>query len=148
MERRDFIKQCGVLGVSCLGLSLLMEACASTHYVQGTMKDNQRLQISKTDFIVLKNNKTSYRKYVIAKLQNADHPIVVCRFSENDFSALLLRCTHRGVELNVNGDLLTCSAHGSEFSNKGDVLQGPADQKLKSFPVTADEKNIYIQLAA
>lgn len=145
MERRDFIKQCGILGVSCFGLSLLIEACGSTHYVQG-VTNNNRLQISKSDFVVLKNDKETYRKYLIAKAVNSEHPIVIYRFSENDFSALLLRCTHRGVELNVNGDLLTCSAHGSEFSNKGEVIQGPAEQKLKSFLVTADEKNIYIQL--
>ncbi|MDO9001028.1 MAG: Rieske (2Fe-2S) protein [Bacteroidota bacterium] len=147
MERRNFIKQCGLLGASCLGLSLLFESCSSTHYIQG-IADNNRLQINKSDFILLKNDKTTFRKCIIAKLENSDYPIVVYRFSENNFSALLLRCTHQGNELNVNGDLLTCSAHGSEFSNKGDVIQGPAEQKLKSFPVTTDEKNIYIQLAA
>lgn len=147
MERKDFIKQCGVLGVACFGLSLLLEGCGSTHYVQGIL-NNQRLQINRSDFVVLKHGKTSYRKYIITKAAHPDYPIVIYRFSENDFSALLLRCTHRGVELNINGDLLTCAAHGSEFSNKGDVVQGPAEQQLKSFPVTADETNIYIQLEA
>lgn len=146
MERRNFIKRCGLLGASCLGLSMLVEGCSSTHYVQG-IANNNWLQINKSDFILLKNDKTTFRKYVIAKLENSDYPIVVYRFSENEFSALLLRCTHLGNELNVNGDLLTCSAHGSEFSNKGGIIQGPAEQKLKSFPVTNDEKNIYIQLA-
>jgi len=135
MERRNFIKQCGLLGASCLGLSLLVESCGSTHYVQA-IASNNRLQINKSDFIILKKDKTIFRKYIIAKLENSDYPIVV------------YRCTHQGNELNVNGDLLTCSAHGSEFSNQGDVIQGPAEQKLKSFSVTTDEKNIYIQLAA
>ena len=147
MERRNFIKQCGVLGASCFGLSLLMEGCSSTHFVQGTVTNNNHLQINKSEFIVLKNDATTYRKYIIARFENSDYPVVVYRFSSTDFLALLLRCTHQGVELNVNGDMLTCSAHGSEFSNKGYVVQGPAEQKLKSFSVTNDEKNIYIQLA-
>lgn len=71
---------------------------------------------------------------------------MVYRFSETDFKALLLRCTHQSYELNVSGDLISCAAHGSEFTNKGDVVQGPAEQSLKSFPITIDENNIYIQL--
>ena len=146
MKRRNFIKQCGVLSVSCFGLSSLIESCTSTHHVQGIVNNN-RLQINKSDFVVLKNGKTNYRKYIVASLANSDYPIVVYRFSENDFSALLLRCTHQSFELNINGDLLTCSAHGSEFGNKGDVIKGPAEQKLKSFLVTSDATTLYIQLA-
>lgn len=146
MERRNFIKQCGVLSISCLGLSLLTEGCTGTHYVQGTVNNN-RLQINRSDLIIVKENKTTFRKYIIVKFDGSDYPIILYRFSENNFSALLLRCTHQNNELNVNGDLLTCSAHGSEFSNKGEIVQGPAEQKLRSFPVTSDENNIYIQLS-
>ena len=125
--------------------------------------NNRRLQINKAEFSIEQKNhpvgevgKTRYRKYIIAKLppdsnnylgESANYPIVVYRFSETEFSALLLRCTHQGTELNVNGAIITCSAHGSEFGNKGEVLQGPADQRLKSLAITTDEKNIYLQLA-
>jgi cytochrome b6-f complex iron-sulfur subunit len=144
MERRNFIKQCGLVGASCVGLSFLLESCASTYYAKGTI-NNKGLQVSKTDFTI--PEKTTLRKYIIVKMDNSDFPIVVYRVSENTYSALLLRCTHQGNELSIHGDLLTCSAHGAEFNSKGDVLQGPAEQKLKSFPVTSDEKNIYIQLS-
>ena len=145
MERRNFIKQCGALGASCMGLSILLDNCTSTHYVRGVV-NNQRLQINKSDFIIVKKEKSNFRKYIIVKFDASAYPLVLYRFSETEYSALLLLCTHRNNELNVNGDLLTCPAHGSEFGNKGEIVQGPAEQKLKSFPVTFDEKNIYIQL--
>jgi Rieske Fe-S protein len=145
MERRNFIKQCGTVGFSCLGLSVLLNSCAGVHHVTG-VENNNSVQLSKSEFIVLKNDKTSFRKYIIMRVENSNFPIVIYRFSETDFKALLLRCTHQSNELNVNGDLITCSAHGSEFTNKGEVVQGPAEQSLKSFPITIDKNNIYLQL--
>lgn len=145
MERRGFIKQCGTIGFSCLGLSLLLDSCNSVHHITGKVNNNN-IQVNKSDFIIEKDAKTSFRKYVIVRVENSNFPIVVYRFSETDFKALLLRCTHQSNELNVSGDLISCSAHGSEFTNKGEVVQGPAEEPLKSFPVTIDEKNIYLQL--
>lgn len=63
------------------------------------------------------------------------------------YSAFLLRCSHQGAELTVNGDVLTCSAHGSEFGKNGEVIQGPAEQQLTAFKVQTDAQNIYIQLS-
>jgi len=145
MDRKEFLKVCGGSCLSLIGISLLSQSCKATHYAQ-TVVANNKVQVSKSDFIIIKNEETSYRKYVIAKADNFDFPIVVYRNSETSYTALLLRCTHQGIELNTNGDLITCSAHGSEFSKTGDVVTGPAEQKLKSFPVTVDEKNIYINL--
>lgn len=146
MERRNFIKQCSLAGMVCVGLPFILESCGSLHYVQGIVAD-KHIQVYKSDFLKLKEGATTYRKYIVVKFEGADYPIIVYRNSETEYTALLLSCTHQGNELNVNGDILTCTAHGSEFSNKGEVLQGPAEQKLKSFPVTSDEKNIYIQLS-
>jgi len=145
MDRKEFLKVCGGSCLGLLGLSVLLDSCKSGQYVQGTVANNL-LQINKGDFVVLKNDKTTYRRSIITKPENFNYPIVVYRFSETQYSALLLSCTHQSSELTMNGDILTCSAHGSEFSNKGEVLQGPAEQKLKSFNVTTDDKNIYIQL--
>lgn len=144
MERRNFIKKCGLAGVVCFSLPLILESCGSIYYAQGILKD-KLVQISKSDFIKLKDGTTTYRKYIVVKFEGADYPIIVYRYSETAYTALLLSCSHQSNELNVNGDILTCAAHGSEFSNKGEVLQGPAEERLKSFFVTSDEKNIYIK---
>lgn len=145
MERRDFIKQCGVMGLSCIGISASLDSCTGGHHVTGVINNNT-ISVSRSEFIHTKGERAGLRKYIIVRAENVNYPIVVYRFSETDFKALLLRCTHQSYELNVSGDLISCSAHGSEFTNKGDVVQGPAEQALQSFPIKMDEKNIYIQL--
>jgi Rieske Fe-S protein len=59
-----------------------------------------------------------------------------------------MRCTHQGTELQVFGDKLQCPAHGSEFNNSGAVQNGPADIKLRTFPVTLDNHQLKISLKA
>lgn len=145
MNRKDFIKTCGGACLGVIGLGLLVESCKPMQYAQSTIVNN-KLQINKSNFIITKEDKISYRRSVIVKSENLDFPIVVYRFSETEYSALLLKCSHQGSELSANGDILTCASHGSEFSNKGIPLQGPADQNLQSFKVTTDETNIFIQL--
>ena len=145
MNRKEFIKTCGF---TCLGLMgiRLTQACKPSKQVQSSLNNNQ-LQINKKEFELLKGNKLNYRKSVVTKPENSDYPIVIYRFSETDYRAFLLRCTHQNNELNLNGDIMTCSAHGSEFTNRGEVLQGPAEQPLLAFKVTKDETNIYIHLS-
>ncbi len=145
MNRKEFLKVCGGSCLGLIGISLMNQSCAGTHYVQ-SVANNNLLPVSKTEFIEIKKNKTEFRKYIVVKSDKIEQSIIVYRKADNSYDALLLRCTHQGIELNVNGDILTCSAHGSEFDNKGEVIQGPADQKLKNFAVSSDEKNIYIQL--
>ncbi len=58
-----------------------------------------------------------------------------------------MKCTHRGCELNVGGGIYSCPCHGSEFDNKGNLLEGPADQDLKTFKTSINNENIYIDLS-
>jgi Rieske Fe-S protein len=145
MNRKEFLKlSCGAC-LSLAGLSMLLEGCGGVHYVQGTSIDS-RLRLAKSDFVVIKKEETTYRRYVVTGTDTLDYPIVVYRLSDVDYIALLLRCSHQGTELNVHGDLLVCPAHGSEFNDKGEVVQGPAERNLRAFPVTADQNYVYIQL--
>lgn len=144
MDRKQFLKMCGgaCLGVSAFALGL--QGCTAV-YVTGTVTDN-KLQLRKSDFQKTKNGKTTLLRYVLVKPDAEGFPVIVYRNADATYTALLLRCTHQGSELTVNGDLLTCTAHGSEFSRTGEVIQGPADQHLQRYAVTTDETNIYIQL--
>jgi Rieske Fe-S protein len=74
-------------------------------------------------------------------------PIVVYRLNATEYSALLMKCTHQGQELNANGDQLSCPAHGSEFDNRGRVLEGPAEAPLTSYKTRIENGQIYIQMA-
>lgn len=144
MERRNFIKKCGVIGASCLGVSLVLSSCEGLHSISSTF-ENGEVKVNKSEFELIKNGKITYRKYIFLRMESGLYPIVIYRFSDTEYKALLLRCTHQFVELNVNGNIITCPAHGSEFSDRGVVLQGPAGQSLKEFSVKMDENTIYIQ---
>ena len=146
MDRKEFIKTCGYTCLGLIGFSAVLESCSSVKHIQVENESN-RLRIARSEFIDIKKNRTGSRRYVIVKTSALNFPIVLYRFSDDDFLALLLQCTHQGAELNVSGDLISCSAHGSEFSNKGEVIQGPADQRLKQYKVTSDAENIYIYLS-
>lgn len=144
MDRKEFIKACGYSCLGVLGISLL-DACKPVKYIQSA-NENNRLKVARSEFIEVKKDKTQTRRYVFVKTSTLDFPIVLYRFTENDFSALLLQCPHQGAELNVHGDLISCSAHGSEFNNKGEIVQGPAEQSLRKYKVISDNENIYIYL--
>lgn len=77
-----------------------------------------------------------------------EFPIYLYRFSDNEYTALLMKCTHQGNELQASGNHLHCSVHGSEFNNKGVVAQGPAERNLRSFKVSFDNEKIFIDLRA
>jgi Rieske Fe-S protein len=143
MDRKDFLKVCGGACLGVIGLSAILQSCKTSEIIQGTLI-NQKVQIDKTEF--LKENKKSFRRNIIVKPSDWNFPLVVYRKNDKEYTALLLKCTHQGNELNVSGDLLTCSAHGSEFSNTGEVIQGPAETKLKEYKVITDEKYIYIEI--
>lgn len=144
MDRKEFIQICGT---ACLtAFSLLLSGCTkATYFAQSKLVQNN-IVIKKTEFLILEKEKNKTRKYVLVKLEKSEFPIIVYRFSEKEYTALLMRCTHKGCELHPQGSYLVCPCHGSEFDNKGVVQNPPAEQNLKIFKTTLDDENIYIQL--
>ncbi len=131
--------------MACVGggmLMALLEACGSTKQVEGT--------ISQADLIVpvssFAKGNGGFKKYVVVQHEKLKYPICVYRFNDKDYSALLMRCTHQGTELQVFGDKLECPAHGSGFSNRGVVQNGPADTNLRTFPIVLHQDQLYISL--
>ncbi|MEO5561984.1 MAG: Rieske (2Fe-2S) protein [Chitinophagaceae bacterium] len=146
MQRKEFIKQCGFACLGTAGLSVLVQSCTGTKQITGSITNNQ-LQVPLSSFIVRGNNREKqYKRYVVVSNDQLNYPLVIYRDAENQYTALLLRCSHQYNELNVSGELLSCPAHGSEFDSKGKVVSGPADEPLRSFAVTNDNQNLYIQL--
>ena len=125
----------------------VLSGCQSTHYTSGTFEPNG-LSVAKSEFSYLKKDQPMTRQYIIVTSDQLEFPIYLFRFSDNEYSALWMKCTHQGNELRASGDHLHCSAHGSEFNNKGVVAQGPAEENLRSFKVTADNEKIFIDLRA
>lgn len=147
MDRRKFIKNSCTACLSATIVAGVVSSCASTRYISGAL-DKDGLRVDTNEFISQQNGKSTYRSFIIVRNEALQYPICVYRFSENEYSALWMRCTHQGTELQASGDYLQCTAHGSEFDNKGTVKNGPADRNLRNFPVTVSNKQLFIDLRA
>ena len=145
MTRRNFISN---TCVACLGgaaLSNLLSGCASTHYVTGQL-ESTGIAVPVSEFEYIKKKVKNYRQFIIVHHDRLEFPIYLFRTSETDFHALLMKCMHQGSELNASGDYLYCSSHGSEYDKNGNVTHGPAEKKLRTFPVSVQNEKIIIQL--
>ncbi|MBS4043693.1 MAG: Rieske (2Fe-2S) protein [Chitinophagaceae bacterium] len=147
MDRKDFIKNCGFACVSGAAFSAILQGCTSTKIMGGKITGDE-LIVAISDFETKAGNEKHFKKYVVVQNDLLQYPICVYRLNENEYSALWMQCTHQGAELQVFGDKLQCPAHGSEFSNKGDLQTGPAETKLRTFPVTIEAGLLKISLKA
>src|SRR5690606_14661765 len=146
MDRREFTKSC-IRCISGITIIPLVTGCQSTHYVAGAIEESG-ISVPRSEFTYIKKDKQLLRSYIIVRNDEMEFPIYVYRFNDNEYSAVLMKCTHQGNELSASGDHLTCSAHGSEFTNKGIVAQGPAEKNLRTFNVRVDGEKLFIDLRA
>lgn len=146
MDRKEFIKTCGLACLGGTALTVMLQSCASTNYYAKTVSESNLITISKSEFLQVKQDKTILRKYVLVKADKYNFPICIYKLDEENYSALLLECTHKGCELQPNGDFLVCPCHGSEFDNKGVVQNPPAEQNLQTFKLKTDNENVYLYI--
>jgi Rieske Fe-S protein len=139
MNRKQFMIRCGL---AAIGIPTILMGCAGVKYVTVPIEGDS-LVVSNQSFI--DGEKTL--KYIIVHNDQLEYPIYVYRFSEKEYKAVLMKCTHQGTELNAFGDKLQCPAHGSEFNNDGSVQNGPADSPLRNFNVTVLTDSIKIRLS-
>jgi Rieske Fe-S protein len=147
VNRKDFIKNCGY---ACMGggtMFLLLNGCTTTRAVSSQIVGDN-LTIPLSDFEIKSGDKKQYKKYVVVQNDRLQYPVCIYRFSELEYTALWMQCTHQGTELQVFGDKLQCPAHGSEFDSKGNVSNGPADRHLRTFPVVIKNNHLSISLKA
>lgn len=145
MNRRDFVKQGCILCVGGGILTGMLSSCQTTHYVNGTV-ESTGIAVLKSEFTYIQKEKTLSRQFIIIQNDKLEFPIYVYRFSENEYSAIWMKCSHQGAELQASGDHLQCPSHGSEFNNKGIVSNGPAERNLRSFPVSSFDDKIIIDM--
>ncbi len=143
MHRRQFVK----IGCACMVMPWAtgLIGCEGTRYVSGTMEPNG-IAVLKSEFEVTTKVGTTQREYVIVRNDKLEYPICLYRLSENDYSALQMKCSHQGTELQVAGDHLHCPGHGSEFNNRGQVTLGPAESSLRTFHVASEPQKLLIEL--
>ena len=145
MDRKEFLIKSCTACIAAAGISSLFDSCTPTQYIPGTIgKDG--ITISKNDFRITQKDNAAYRSFIIVRNDALQYPICVYRFGDEQYSALWMKCTHQGTELNASGDFLQCPAHGSEFNSIGKVKSGPADRDLRTFPVVISNNDLFIDL--
>ncbi len=145
MKRRKFIQACTFAGLGIPLAGVALTSCESLYYAS-FKRDVNKLIIPKSEFQFQKKEKTRNRSFVL--LENSqDFPICVYKVDDDRFVASLMKCTHQGCELNVAGGTYNCPCHGSEFSMTGIVLEGPADENLKTFETQTNNENVYVALS-
>jgi Rieske Fe-S protein len=145
MNRKEFLKTCGFGCVAGITGVTLLESCSSSLAMTKEIIGSDIL-LPIDDFEIKYNGKIKYKKYIIIQNDRLKFPICVYRFDAENYTALLMECTHQGAELQVYGDKLQCSAHGSEFNNKGIVDDGPATTDLRNFPILIENNVLKISL--
>lgn len=145
MNRKEFIKTCGFGCVAGITGITILESCSSSKVMTKQIIGSDIL-LPTVDFEIKYNGKIKYKKYIVIQNEVLKFPICVYRFDAENYTALLMECTHLGNELQVYGDKLQCSAHGSEFNNKGVVEDGPANTNLRSFPIIIEDNTLKISL--
>lgn len=146
MERKEFIKTCGLVCLSGTALSVFLESCGTAAYFAQSNLVNNQIAIKKSEFTYLRKEQVLQRKFVMLKSERHEFPICIYKHGEADYSALYLECTHKGCEVKPNDNFLVCPCHGSEFTSKGVVQNPPAERNLKQFKVTSNDDTIYIHL--
>jgi len=124
-------------------LASSLQGCSGIHYAS-VKASKGILTLSKSEFHVSLEAAGKSRKFVLINVDFSQFPICVYRTGSDKYVASLMLCTHNICELTVGGGIYTCPCHGSEFSTEGEVLEGPAEENLKTFELEFDDENIYI----
>lgn len=146
MERKEFLKTCGIGLVGLPFAASLLQSCGGIHYATAN-ESSGTVTVSKSQFIINPQKPDKLREFVMVQTSLTKFPLCLYRTNSGDYVTSLMKCTHRGCELNVGGGIYSCPCHGSEFNNEGTVLKGPADENLQTFTTTTDADNIIIYLS-
>ena len=143
--RRAFVKRSGeaCLGLGCLGWVVSLESCVANYLVEST-EQTDKVIINKS--VLVDTDSGDKRKFVTVKSQRFKESIYLGGVENEQYTAVLTHCTHKGCEVRPAGDILICPCHGSEFSATGQVLKSPAEANLLRFKVSEDDQKVYIHL--
>lgn len=145
MDRKEFLKTCGMACVGGLGLSWL-QSCVPSQYASGELSGSY-LKVLETEFTQTQKGQTVDKRYVVVRSEQLKFPIYLAKISDTEYTALWMECSHQGAELSAHGDYLTCPSHGSEFDRIGNVTQGPAQTQLRKFKTSVEHPYILILLS-
>lgn len=142
MDRRDFIKKtCGACAAISLGTllsSTLLESCKATSIsVYKAVPHNDTVAIPLSSFATA--------DFKLVRVSGYGYDVGVIK-NNNEYTALLLMCTHAGQALTRTGNGYYCTLHGSRFDNNGAVLKGPASDPLQHLKIKQENQQLIVVL--
>lgn len=135
MNRRSFLARLPVVPLTAAAVAGASAGCASVPFVTGRPAPRG---------IVVPVAAFAEGVDLLAEVPGSRFPVYLRKADEGSYTAVLLRCTHRGCQPDPEADRLTCPCHGSEFAFDGRVLMGPADRPLERHSVEVQGDSLLI----
>jgi len=133
LSRRDFIKRSAV-GVIASGA--MLSSINISAFTRSATAAKAVFRRSGDDIVVkLSENAALSKSGGSVKINDE---LMLIRNSETTFLAIRTICTHKGCDVELEGNKFVCPCHGSEFSLTGKVETGPAEENLKTFETIFD----------
>jgi len=139
MDRRNFLltgcKACAVM--AALPAIASLESCSST----------KAMALSVENGMVTVPISTLVNGSAVVNAKGLSDKLLITKNASGEYKALVLNCTHKGGPVKQNGTELSCSWHGSRFDLNGNVVNGPAKEPLKSYPVEVAGDALKVKVA-
>lgn len=146
IDRRRFLRLLEVRGVAAVcahsvgvtALASFVSGCGGFRYAHSSLVGSQ-LFVERKDLAA---------PGVMVDGPDGELPLYVRMISADEFTALSMRCMHRGCQVEPMDERFVCPCHGSEYGADGRVLKGPTEHALLEYRVTATAARITIHLNA
>jgi Rieske Fe-S protein len=126
-----------LLGTAAVLLPSLI-GCSSSYSIFSTEKKNNELQLPLTLF--------EKNPLQIVRVKGMNYDIAVQQMDKENYTALLLKCTHADNELLPAQSDYSCSLHGSQFNQDGKVIKGPAEASLRRYKTVISNNHLIISI--
>lgn len=140
MNRRSFLKSsCNICAFGSAGLMLPgLSGCAVTQGSLNTEVVEKKIHIPLQLF-----DKSSLQ---MVRPKGWYYDIAVQKNDHQNYTAILMQCTHQENQLTKEGSRFYCSLHGSQFDLSGKVKKGPATETLVNYATSISNNELIIHL--
>ena len=138
--RRAFLKDTctACLGTAFLGFSLTQLSGCSSLPIYKTNLSQKLVDVPLSNF--------AESNLVIVRDLQVPYDILLVKKSDQEYSAIYMKCSHRENPVTATKSGLFCSTHGSTFDLDGNVTKEPAPGPLKKFKTETSDDKLTIDL--
>ncbi len=139
MDRRDFLlNACR----TCAALALLPAAAS----LEGCAPSAKAMAV-KDGIIDVPLDALGASGSTVISASGLSEKLFISKRADGSYSAVELKCPHKGGPVKEKEGQLVCSWHGSTFGRDGALVKGPSKAGLKSYPVEASGAMLRVRVA-